>query len=603
MTNWALNAIERHRGSSRIALTDGTRSLSYAELWKRSGALAAQLGDSLRRPIAISMQRGVEEVIAILAVLRAGGFYVPIDPKAPPARIRELLDEVQPAAILTTSSAASVLPPAREAITVDLATLAVSTAEAPRVQVQLCDLMYCLFTSGSTGRPKAVEVTHANFETFLCGMRDVLRAPEQPLVCSLTASAFDIFALELFLPLTTGGTIHRVSDQQAISVRALAEIFAAVQPDVVQATPTSWRALLDGGVTFQRPTELLCGGEAMDGTLAKGLVQAAAGGDVINLYGPTEATVWATWHRVRGDEVTVPIGRALPGYEVVVVDAQLRPVPDGSRGEIAILGAGVALGYRGAPELTQARFPELTTAHAAPRRAYLTGDIGEYGPDGLRFLGRADHQVKIDGHRIELGEIEAALAEVAGVKQACVLPRRGENDEPKRLWGFVTASDAGPVPTEPSLRAALSERLPAYMIPSKLQVIDAMPLTVTGKIDRNQLLQRCPTESAGEGELLDPFETFLLLTLQQVLRRQRFEADDDFFDHGGNSIRVVQLISKLDNALRLKVPFKTITDQRSVRKIAASLKADVARYAALIADADKLMARAERISAPGRSAA
>jgi len=566
-------------------------------MWRKSGTLAARLGAVRDRPVAITMERGLEEAIAILAILRAGGFYVPIDPKAPAARIHELLEEVQPAAILATASAASALPRSANAIIVDLTSDSEteSPALAESIQLDADAVMYSLFTSGSTGRPKTVDVTHGNFATFLGGMKEVLRAPAEPVVCSVTSSSFDIFALELFLPLTTGGTFYRVSDAHVISMHLLGHTFAKVQPDVVQATPTLWRALLDSSFAFRRPTQILCGGEAMDSTLAKRLVQAAAGGDVLNVYGPTEATVWATWHRVRGDEGTVPIGRALPGYEVLVVDRDGKPVEDGTRGEIAILGAGVAKGYRGRPELTQERFRELVTSEGSTRRAYLTGDVGEMTAGGLLFWGRQDHQVKIDGHRIELGEIEAALAALPGVKQACVVVKSSDGDEHKRLWAFVTASDVGPVPTESSLRAALSARLPSYLVPAKLAVIDAMPLTVSNKIDRKQLAERCVTKT--EGGPLDAFETFLVAAFRQILRRPRFSADDDFFDHGGNSIRVVQLITKLDNALRLKLPFKTITDLRTARRIATSLKADTAEYAALVAKAFELSVVQEPISA------
>lgn len=594
-TNWVMDAIERHAGSTRIALADGTRNLSYADMWRKTAVLAARLGLLGGRPVAISMERGIEEAIAILAILRAGGFYVPIDPKAPAARISELLEEIQPAAVLTTAASASNVPQSYNAIVVDLAREGETASRVLRVQADADAVMYSLFTSGSTGRPKAVDVTHASFGVFLSGMKEVLRAPAEPVVCSVTSTSFDIFALELFLALTTGGTFFRVSDAHVISMRLLAHAFATVQPDVVQATPTLWRALLDSGFAFQKPTQVLCGGEAMDSPLAKRLVQAAAGGDVLNLYGPTEATVWATWYRVRGDEDTIPIGQPLPGYDVFVVDPSYRPVQDGTRGEIAIAGGGVAKGYRGRPELTQERFRELVTPDGSTRRAYLTGDLGELTPAGLLFYGRLDHQVKIDGHRIELGEIEAALAEVPGVKQACVVVKNSDDGEHKRLWGFVTASDAGPAPSEASLRAALAARLPVYMIPAKLAVIEAMPLTVSNKIDRNKLLERCVTKS--EGGPLDAFESFLLTTLRQMLRRPRFAADDDFFEHGGNSIRVVQLIAKLENALQLKVQFKAITDHRSVRKIAASFRADAQRYAALVATASELSAVEEKISA------
>jgi len=594
-TNWVLAAIEQHSYSTSVALADATRCLSYAEMWKKSGALAARLGAPGNRPIAITMERGLEEAIAILAVLRAGAFYVPIDPKAPAARISELLEEVQPAAILATASAASALPRSARPIIVDLAIEGEASVPNAPVQLDADAIMYSLFTSGSTGRPKTVDVTHANFATFLGGMKEVLQPPNEPVICSVTSSSFDIFALELFLPLTTGGTFFRVSDAHVISMHLLGHTLTKLQPDVVQATPTLWRALLDNGFVFQRATRIMCGGEAMDGTLAKRLVQASAGGDVLNVYGPTEATVWATWHRVRGDETIVPIGRALPGYDVLVVDHEGRQVRDGTRGEIAILGAGVAKGYRGRPELTQERFRDLVWSDGSKRRAYFTGDVGEMKPEGLIFWGRLDHQVKIDGHRIELGEIEAALGATPGVKQACVVVKSRDDDEHKRLWAFVTASDSGPTPTEASLRAALSARLPSYMVPAKLVVIDAMPLTVSNKIDRKQLLERCVSKA--EGGSLDAFETFLLTTLRQILRRPRVGADDDFFDHGGNSIRVVQLITKLDNAFGLKVPFKTITDQRSTRKIAAYFKADPARYTGLLATASELVAEQAPVGA------
>ncbi|QYC41601.1 Dimodular nonribosomal peptide synthase [Nonomuraea coxensis DSM 45129] len=441
-----------------LAAVDPRQSLTYADLAARAAAVAAHLRERGVRPgdaVAVALPRSAGYAAAILGVWQAGAVFVPVDLTLPPERVRYQLDRAGAAFRLET------MPPAIEG----------GRLEPGEARPERC--AYVMFTSGSTGRPKAVQVSHASLSHCVAAVARLLRPGPHDRYAANQTFAFDIALLELFLPLTHGGATLVTSEALQADAPALAAWLEAGGVTVVHATPTAWRWLLPHLTPGRSALQAVCGGEIMTAGLAAGL--AARAGRVWNFYGPTEVTVWCTAHEVTpGERDPLPVGRPLPGYRVELLDAAGDPVPPGQEGEIHVGGPGVALGYGGDPELTAERFID----HPTLGRLYRTGDMGRLRPDGLlHFAGRRDRQVQLGGHRVELGEIECVAQEHPGVELAAAHVDDGT------LVLFAQGSATGR-----ALRRHLAARLPAAMIPARIEVRAHLPLTPTRKIDRVALL-------------------------------------------------------------------------------------------------------------------
>ncbi|KUN18767.1 hypothetical protein AQJ23_39195 [Streptomyces antibioticus] len=517
------------------ALTQGRSTLTYAQLDRRVNQLARHLVAEGVRPgdrVAVRLRRTPELVATLLAVLRIGAAYLPLDPGFPEERIAYMIADASPRLVLDEEVDARHLDGSALPVTADPDHVA-----------------YVIYTSGSTGRPKGVEVTHRN----LAGLLESLPVRAYARLLATTTVGFDIAALELFLPLVNGASVILSEDGVNRDPAALLASVEEHRPTLVQATPTLWRAVLD---TDWRPlsgVDVLVGGEPLPPRLAADLLAHAR--SVTNLYGPTEATIWSTRHVLGAqDAVTPPIGRPLANSAAYILDRHLSPVPPGSTGELYLSGEGIAQGYAGQAALTAARF--VADPFGPPgARMYRTGDLVRQSPDGnLRFEGRDDDQVKLRGHRIELGEIEHVLTEQPGVRLAAAAVRRtGTGTGDATLAGYVVP-EPGATPDPALLRARLTDVLPAHMVPATVTVLAALPTTANGKLDRGALPEPARPGTRGR-EPRDRFEQVMCDLFAEVLGTGRVGVDDSFFDLGGHSLLVLRLINRIDSVLgaRLKV--------------------------------------------------
>lgn len=429
--------------AKRVALRFGDTALSYAQLETESNRIARLLhrrGVGAGALVGVMLDRTPEMLGALLGTLKVGAAYLPLDPEYPVSRIAFMLEDSSTRCVLTTSTLVDNLPSSQfETILLDvsLADEQRGGPEPARASGTANDLAYVIYTSGSTGRPKGVEITHGALCNFLCGMRSLLTPDTQTRLLALTSLSFDIAALELFLPLLVGGEVAIATRDEARDPRALCAAMDRYQTTMVQATPATWRMLVESGLVTAPTMTLLSGGEPLSVELARRLT--ASGASLWNLYGPTETTVWSTAWRVPPDVKRIRVGKPIANTQLYVVDSQGAPTPIGVPGEVLLGGAGVARGYRGRDDLTAERFVPNSFAPDRSARLYRTGDLGRWLPDGtLELLGRIDDQIKLRGHRLELGEIERSLEEHPGISgAACAVHTSSTGD--KQLIAFVVA--------------------------------------------------------------------------------------------------------------------------------------------------------------------
>ncbi|WP_329110899.1 amino acid adenylation domain-containing protein [Micromonospora sp. NBC_01699] len=586
----ALFAAQVRQRPDEVAVVDGDRLLTYAELDARSGRLAAVLrrrGIGAGALVAVCLDRSWQAVAALLAVLRAGAGYVPVDPGYPLPRQELILADADPALVIATVSTAAALDPRHPVLTLDDLDLD-GSAPAPTPVPAPDDLAYVLYTSGSTGRPKGVAVRHDALTNLLLGMGDLLGSQPTDRWLGLTSLSFDISAVEVFLPLVTGARVVVASNTHAADGAAVCRLIRDQRISHVQATPSGWRILLEAGLGREQPglpAVALAGGEALPLSLARDLRQRVA--RLVNGYGPTEATIYATAAELPENPDRVTIGRPLPNVRAYVLDDHLRPVPVGVPGELYLGGRGVANGYLRQPDLTDERFllspfPADTGAAAsasasASGRLYRTGDLVIRLPDGrLDFVGRADQQVKIRGHRVELGEIEAGLSAHPEVVAAAVLLRDGGTEQAEAtLVGYVVPRGAPPEPA--ALRTHLARTLPAAMLPNAWVFLDRLPLTPNGKLDRPALPepardratapQTDPSEAAtGVGD--DEVVTQIRAIWQDVLQIDEIGLDEDLFDLGGHSLTITRISGRIHQRLGVEVPLDVFFDTPTIGEIA-----------------------------------
>jgi amino acid adenylation domain-containing protein len=561
-----------------VAVTRGAEQVSYGELDAWSNRLARRLlrcGVGAETRVGLLVERTPHLVVALLAVLKAGAAYVPLDPGHPEERLAMVLADSGARLLLTEGTVwqrlGARLAGAGRGWTAMLlddpderAAVAAEPFGAPAVPVAAAAVAYVIFTSGSTGRPKGVAVPHGALLSFLLAMAERPGLTAGALVPALTTIAFDIAALEIYLPLLVGARIEMVGREEAADGERLAERLAAGATGLVQATPATWQLLLESGWRGGSEVRALCGGEALSWDLARQLVE--RGCELWNVYGPTETAVWSAVRRVgqagvmvRAEEgASVPIGRPIANTVFRVVDEAGHPVAAGVPGELWIGGAGLARGYWNQPDLTAERFVPDPWGEEPGSRLYRTGDLVRWRGGGeLEFLGRGDQQVKVRGFRIELGEIEAAFAAQEEVAQAVVLAL-GEGAE-RRLVAFLVAR--GAPPPERALRERLRQRLPEYMLPAACCWVERLPLTPNGKVDR-KACARLDTTAAPESSAYlaphGPIEELLAGIWAELLQRERVGAGDHFFALGGHSLLATRLVSRVRGALGVELPLQAV---------------------------------------------
>ncbi len=573
------------RAPDAVAVVFDGEELSYGELNRRANRLAHHLralGVGVEDRVGFCLDRSPLMWVAVLAVMKAGGTYVPLDPKHPRERLAHVLGDCGAAVLLTEPGIAGALEgllPAETAVvlldreTPEIAAAPEENPAPPAVSTER--LAYIIYTSGSTGRPKGVQVPHRALVNFLESMARRPGLAREDRLLAITTLSFDMAVPEVLLPLVTGARLVIAPADAVVDGQALAALLESSRATVLQATPTTWRLLMETGWKGSPGLRGWIGAEAVPREVADRLLD--RGVDLWTFYGPTETTVWSTCARVERSAGPVPLGTAFANTQIHVLDRAFQWLPAGAPGELYIGGAGVTRGYFGRPDLTAERYLPDPFSGEPGARLYRTGDLVRRRADGvLEFLGRADFQVKIRGFRIELGEIEEALARSPRVRQAVVLARVAEGAAGPQLAAYVVPAPGG-APTLAELREFLAASLPDYMLPSALAVLDAFPLTPNGKIDRRALAQIAPERHAVAERAAPrtPLEGFLAELWSETLGLDTasFGVDDNFFELGGSSITGAILINRLQETLREGIRVVALFNAPTIGGLAAHVVA------------------------------
>jgi amino acid adenylation domain-containing protein len=537
------------RTPDAIAVQFEETRLSYRELNERANQVAhylAGLGVGPDDLVGVHVDRSVEMLVGLLGVLKAGGAYVPLAPGTPRERITCMLDEIQTPVILTQQKLTRKLPEFSGRVICldgDRAILAAEHKTNPTRNGTPTNLAYVIFTSGSTGKPKGVQVEHRSVVNFLTSMRHSPRIDANDVLLAVTTFAFDISVLELMLPLTVGAKVVVVGSEVAADGIRLAQAIRDTGTTMMQATPATWRLLIEAGWTGDHRIKILCGGEALAPDLAAQLLDRCS--SLWNMYGPTETTIWSTVERIQQPTECVTIGRPIANTQIFILDSRLNPVPVGVAGNLFIGGDGLARGYLNRPDLTAEKFVEARFPFGQTR-LYNTGDLARYRSGGkIEFLGREDFQVKIRGFRIELGEIEGCLGAHPAIGRAIVIALNvSARMDDKQLVAYFTSRDR--VPHTSELRRFLKRSLPEYMVPAVFIPLNEMPLNPAGKIDRRALPEPGTARPNLRASYVAPgneTEAKLASIWSTVLGLDVVGVQDDFFDLGGASMQSLEITS------------------------------------------------------------
>jgi amino acid adenylation domain-containing protein len=574
------------RTPDAVAVVSGKSRLTYRELNERANRLAhhlRRLGVGPEVLVGLCVDRSVELVVGLLGTLKAGGAYVPLDPDSPRDRLAFMIEDTTAPILLTCAGQLDRLPATSADVVVldrDWASIAENPSEQFEGGASLENLVYVMYTSGSTGRPKGVMIHHlglANYLAWCARAYAIDQGTGAPVHGSI---ASDLTVTSLLAPLLSGRRLDLLD--QRLGIEQLSGAFRVAQNySLVKITPAHLRALADQLApddSAGRTRAFVIGGEQLTADHIAFWREHAPEIDLFNEYGPTETVVASTFYRVPRDEPiegAIPIGRPIAGTRIYVLDRNREPVPIGVPGELYIGGAGVARGYLGQPGLTAERFLSDPFTLEPGSRIYRTGDIGRWRSDGnLEFLGRADGQVKIRGYRVELGEVEATLAAHPSVREAAVITRDCGPDD-RRLVAFLTARPGVRAPEVSELRRWLADRLPDYMVPSSFAVLDALPITQSGKIDRRALPG--PDESRPQREReytapRGPIEEQLAGIWCEVLRLDRVGIHDNFFALGGDSLRATRAAARIRLALQADLPLRKLFEAPTIAGLSAEIE-------------------------------
>ncbi|MEU5979496.1 amino acid adenylation domain-containing protein [Streptomyces sp. NPDC047315] len=566
---------QAERTPGAVAVEDGTVSRTYRDLDARANQLARELierGVGPETVVALSLPRSAELVVALLAVLKAGGGYLPLDPRYPSARLAHILTDARPALLLTDGSAVDVLPRTRvPRLLIEDVDLApgrrnVKIRDRQRIApLRRDNVAYVMYTSGSTGFPKGVAVTHAGVVNGVTRLAERVGSRRGGRTLAGTSINFDVSVFEIFTTLTTGGTVEIARDALALGERGGPAL------SVVSTVPSVLAEVLDRSTVELAADTVVLAGEALPATLVERVRETVPGARVVNAYGQTES-FYATAFALAPDEESTavgnaPIGAPLGNMRTYVLGPGLEPVPVGVAGELYVAG-GIGRGYHRRAALTAERFVADPYAVEPGARMYRTGDLARWRADGqLVYVGRGDSQVKVRGFRVEPAEVAAALAEHPEVAHAAVDVRDFAGD--RRLVGYFVPEDGAAVDTA-VLREFVAERLPDFMVPSAFVVLDRLPLAPNGKLDRTALPDPEFT-TAGHRAPRTPQEEVLVGLFAEVLGVERVGIDDDFFALGGHSLLAARLVSRVRSVLGAEVPIRVMLDAPTVAKLAGHL--------------------------------
>ncbi len=590
---------QARRTPDNPAVSFQDQTLTYQELDRKSNQLARHLrslGAAPDQIVAVSLERSVDMLVALLAILKSGAAYLPLDPAYPHERLEFMLQDSGALLLLTAEQLSAKFPEIQKPlvkIDSDWPPVEANAADSLGHTAASSNLAYVIYTSGSTGKPKGVMIEHRQVSNFFTAMDRVI-GPEPGAWLAVTSISFDISVLELFWTLARGFHVVLQSESDKLVSQGDYSISAQIARHRVthmQCTPSMARLLAAAPESRQalgRLQKLLVGGEAFPSSLAADLARATAG-EIHNMYGPTETTIWSTTYRVSGNEDAMPIGRPIANTYVYVLDKNLKPLPIGAPGELCIGGAGVVRGYLHRPELTAERFP--SNPFRGGERVYRTGDLARFRPDGeIEFLGRIDNQIKISGFRVELEEIEAVLGRHPGVRAAAVITREDVPGE-LRLAAYVVAAEAQPSLAK-ELRIYLHQKLPPHMLPSSFAFLDSLPFTPNGKINRKALAALAPPPKESSGPAVTPaaMEQLIANIWKEILSVDEVSPTENIFDLGATSLTTIEAASRLREACRREIAVTELFQHPTIRALAAYL-VDPANSAPVSRSAGRALSR------------
>ncbi len=574
--------------ASRIAVSLDAEWLSYGELNRLANRVAhalRQRGVGPETVVGICMERSLEMVVALLGILKAGGAYLPVDPEYPAERIVYMLHDAQPVCVLVHEATCSVLPP-------DVPTLNLDTEQkelAGQPEENLQQLMnarhpaYVMYTSGSTGQPKGAILAHQGIVNRLLWMQREYQLTEDDRILQKTLFSFDVSVWEYFWPLIAGASLHMLSPGAHRDSQKLAEVIGQQAISTLHFVPSMLSVFLDTVTTLTCPSlkRVICSGEALPASLQQRFFERLPTVKLHNLYGPTEASIDVTYWACHAErnETVVPIGYPIANMGVYLLDRHLNPVPTGVMGELFISGIGLARGYLNRADLTADRFIPHPFAEDGSRM-YRSGDLARFRHDGsIEYIGRTDHQIKLRGVRIELGEIEATLRRHPHVRDAVVVAANLQDSEQQHLVAYVVNHEAKP-DTE-ALRTFLRASLTEHMVPSLFMWLDDLPLNANGKVDRKALpaSQSVALQSRVYVAPRTSTESALAGIWTEVLGLERIGVHDNFFDLGGHSLLVTQLLSRIHAQFQIRIPLRALFEATTIARLTDVIEMEQWRHA------------------------
>jgi amino acid adenylation domain-containing protein len=583
-------ALQAKMRPDATAVVSGDLHYTYRELDERSTELARHLialGAGPNYAVAVCMERSIDLPLALLAVLKSGAFYVPLDPGNPNERLRGILQECNPVVLLSDKAHADALRPRLNLDSLPLLCVDGAWPQTDGLPAQLAeidpeDLAYTIYTSGTTGKPKGVRIRHNALLNLVCSMWRQPGVNETDRTLAAIPISFDVATMDMFLPLCSGGALVVASRQDSVDPYRLARLMDKQEITFMQATPATWRMLVASGWTGKRNLKMSCGGEALSRDLANDLVR--LGGELWNCYGPTETAICSAVLRIEAGTGPIRVGPPIANTSFYVMDKLGNPLPPGMPGELYIGGVGVSPGYVARPELTAQRFipdPYRTKQENLKPEVTLfrTGDLVRIvNGNQLEFFGRLDDQVKLRGFRIEIGEIEAVLRSHPSISDAVVMLREDIPGEP-RLVAYVICPTAQ---VSASVLGEFAARfLPEYMLPTLIVTVERFPLSANGKIDRRALPipesipgQIAPSHPTAE-DAADDLEMKLLKIFRETLRNDSIGVTDSFFRYGGYSLLTVRLFSRIDRELHVRLPISLLFDAPTVRELARVIRTGI----------------------------
>lgn len=567
----------------KAALRHNGRTMTFGEVRLHTRQLAALLrkypiakGDV----VAVGMYRSPEMVTILLAILGAGGAYLPIDPSLPAERKSYMLADSNTKLLITTRQYRDQYDAQQPVLLLEeVWPLLPGYPDEPLTAGSGSDLAYILYTSGSTGLPKAVQIEHHSLINVICSVRQTPGFAANDCLLGVTVFSFDISGIDIYLPLLSGATFIITSVETARDGSLLLDMIRAVKPTFMQATPATWRMLLAAGWnTDLRIPKIASSGEALPKDLADKLLDRSD--EVYNMYGPTETTIWSTGKKVERESEVVTIGKPVANTTIYILDEKREGVTEGRSGEICIGGEGVARGYLNRADLTAEKFLPDPFSDKPGARMYRTGDLGRFLANGeIEYLGRIDQQVKIRGYRIEPGEIEYVLSKLEGIRQTVVLAVDDHFGEP-RLVAYIVADEVIVTGEQRDFvnrwKEQLIHHLPAYMVPNDFIFVESVPLTLSGKVDRNALPRPAFNQGVQRKYVapLTDVEKIVADIWTDVLGVEQVGIYDDFFELGGHSLTAVRMMSQLEKETGRRLPLAILFEHSTVESLSYALKMD-----------------------------